>query len=132
MPAGTDGRTKVSKTWEVRRKRLYDIIEVGNDGDFISTAYDMINVLTILLNLIVSILLTFESIESKFGPVLLAVEQVTYLFFGVDFFLRLITARYLYPGRTDAGAAGRYLRSFMGIVDLLSFLPYYQIGRAHV
>ena len=115
----------MSKAWEARRKRLYDIIEVGNDGDFISTAYDMLNVLTILLNLTVSILLTFEQIAGKYGPVLLVLEELTYLFFGVDFFLRLITARYLYPGATDARAAGRYLRSFMGIVDLLSFLPYY-------
>jgi len=47
----------VSGAFEARRKRLYDIIEVGNDGDFISTVYDMVNVLTILLNLTVSILL---------------------------------------------------------------------------
>ena len=115
----------MSRTWEDRRKRLYAIIDVGNDGDFISAAYDWVNVLTIVINLIVSILMTYDAVQAAYGPFLLALEHATYFFFAVDFLLRLITAKCLYPGKTAVRAAGRYLCSFMGIVDLLSVLPYY-------
>ena len=114
-----------TETWEARRKRLFHIIEIGSTGDFVSTAYDWINVLTIVLNLAVSILLTFDGARDRFGPVLLAVETVTYLFFALDLIFRLITAKFLYPGKTELRAIGRYLCSFMGIVDVLSVVPYF-------
>ncbi len=109
---------------ENRRKRLYDIIEIGHDGDRISTAYDAVNVLSVLLNLTASILLTFENVALRYGGLLESVENVTVVFFAVDYILRLWTADCLYPGNSRKEAVFRYMRSFMGIVDLLSFLPY--------
>ena len=115
----------MSDTWEVRRKRLFNIIEVGNDGDPISRGYDWVNVLAIVINLTVSITLTFDPVEAALVPLLRGIEEVTYLIFGVDFVFRVMTAKFLYPGRSDAGAVGKYLSSFTGLVDLMSFLPYY-------
>ena len=108
-----------------RLRRLFEIIEVGNDLDWISRTYDYVNVSTIVLNLIASVLYTYDSIREQYGTLLLAVEIVTAVFFAVDYVLRLVTAHFLYPELTKRHALRKYVFSFMGIVDLLSFLPYF-------
>ncbi len=108
-----------------RLRRLFEIIEVGNDLDHASRAYDYVNAFTIIINLVVSVLYTFADIREQFGTILLVTEAVTVLFFTVDYVFRLLTARFLYPELTEAHAIRKYMLSFTGIVDLLSFLPYY-------
>jgi len=110
------------------RKKLFHIIEVGNNHDAISRMYDYINAITIILNLIVSILYTFENPRVQYGELLLAVRHTTVAFFALDYFLRVFTAKYLYPDKSEIKAVWGYVRSFTGIVDLLSFLPYYLPG----
>ncbi len=118
----------MNKKWYRRRKRLLEIIKVGYDLDFTSRCYDFINVLAIVLNLTASILYTFDSIQTQLGPVLLWTERITIAFFAIDYILRLLTARVLYENEknmTEGRALRKYIFSFMGIIDLLSFLPYY-------
>lgn len=118
----------MSKKWYRRRKRLLEIIKVGYDLDFASRCYDFINVLAIVLNLTASILYTFDSVQAQLGPVLLWTERITIAFFAIDYMLRLLTARVLYENEknmTEGRALRKYIFSFMGLIDLLSFLPYY-------
>jgi len=112
-------------TWETRRRRLSQIIEVGMVEDAPSRFYDFVNLLSIVVNLTVSVMLTFEGLRTQFGPVLLTLESGTVTFFAVDYVLRLWTAKYLWPKLPPIKALLRYLFSFSGLVDLLSFLPYY-------
>lgn len=115
----------MSEKWLKRRKRVFDIIEVGNDLDYISRGYDFTNAFVIIINLTVSIMLTFSELELKYGALLQVIEAVTVAFFGIDYTLRVWTARYLYPELKESHAIREYIFSFTGIVDLLSFLPYY-------
>ena len=115
----------MNKKWLRRRERLFEILEVGNDFDSVSRIYDFVNAFSIIFNLIVSIMLTYDDLRQQYGPVLLIVEAVTVAFFAVDYVLRLCTARFLYPAESEGRAIWKYLFSFTGIVDLLSFLPYY-------
>lgn len=108
-----------------RRKRVFEIIEVGNDLDRPSRIYDFVNAFAIVINLIVSVMMTYSEIKAQYGPVLLAIESVTVAFFAFDYCLRLWTARFLYPELTEPHAIKKYMLSFTGIVDLLSFLTYY-------
>ncbi len=108
-----------------RLQRIGVIIEIGNDGDFISRFYDILSTFIVVLNLLISIALTFENVEVLYGSVLESIEAVTYIFFGVEFFLRVITAGADRPELRRDRAIFKYLFSFMGIVDLFSFLPYY-------
>ena len=108
-----------------RRKRVFDIIEVGNDQDWISRLYDLINSLAIVVNLAVSVMYTFEQLRAPYGAWLLGVEAVTVAFFAADYCLRLWTARFLNPKLSEPRAVWKYICSFSGLVDLLSFLPYY-------
>ena len=110
--------------WKARRARLCAIIEVGNDADTVSRLYDMVNALAIVVNLIASILYTFEELRLRGGPLLLALESVTVVFFAADYALRLWTAPALFPKLPEPRAVWKYALSFSGLVDLFSFLPY--------
>ena len=114
-----------NRTREERRKRLFEIIEVGNDLDTPSRVYDYFNAFSIVLNLTVAIMYTFPEMREKYGTLLLFIEHVTVAFFAVDYLFRIITAKYLYREKTQAHAIKEYMTSFTGIVDLFSFLPYY-------
>lgn len=107
------------------RKRIFEIIEVGNDLDHASRAYDFLNAFAIIINLAVSIMYTFDDLEMAYGTLLLTIEEITVAFFCIDYVLRVWTAKYLYRGVKERTAIKKYVLSFTGIIDLLSFLPYY-------
>ena len=111
--------------WEKRRKRLFELVEIGSNYDSACWGYDFFNTFTIILNLVVSIMYTFDRMEQQYRSLLLGLERFTVAFFAVDFVLRVITARYLYPDVTPVRTVFKYLFSFSGIVDMLSFVPYY-------
>ena len=116
------------KSWFRRRKRLFEILEVGNDLDHASRAYDFFSAFMIVLNLAVSIMYTYEGLRSDFGSILLWIERITVVTFAVDYLLRIYTARFLYEDEEDISdikAARKYICSFMGAVDILSWLPYF-------
>lgn len=118
----------MNKIWYRRRKRLLEILEVGNDLDRASRAYDFLSAFAIVLNLTASIMYTFDNLQMQYGTVLLWIERITVAFFALDYVLRLFTARVLYEDEkdmTEGRALRKYIFSFMGIIDLLSFLPYY-------
>ena len=116
---------KPKNTWAQRRKRIYTIIDIGTTGDYISRGYDFLYTLAILVNLTASILYTYEHLATAYGSLLLLTEYITAAYFTVDYFLRLWTARYLYPDVSPKRAVLKYALSFAGLVDILSFLPYY-------
>jgi len=106
------------------RRRIFTIVEVGSDFDYVSRAYDYINAGLIVINLVVSILYTYSGIREQYGFWLLLVERLSIAFFAVDYVLRVWTARFLYPELKEGHAIRKYIFSFTGVVDLLSFLPY--------
>lgn len=113
----------MSKKWEKRRKRLYNVIEIGSDFDIQSRMYDYANVAAIVLNLLVTILVTFEQIQQNYGNLLEGIERITIAFFLVDYVLRIWTAKYQFREVPEWKAIWQYLSSFSGVIDLLSFLP---------
>ena len=115
----------MEKKWHKRRKRLFEIVEVGYSLDFVSRMYDLLNVIAIVLNLVASILYTFDEIRGTYENLILSIEGITVAFFLVDYLLRIGTATFLYPDEKEPKAILKYICSFTGIIDLLSFLPYY-------
>ena len=117
-----DNRKKI---WMQRRRRVSEIIEAGTAEDIVSRIYDVFSTLMTLINVIATVMYTFDSMEQNHGTLLLTVEAVTVAFFAVEYGLRIWTAQFIYPNMTEYGAVKKYATSFTGIVDLLSFLPYY-------
>ena len=118
-------RKKTSDNWLATRARLFRMVSVGVVDEPVNQAYDIISTGALIANLIVSIMATFENLNAVYGSWFLLVEQATVFFFGVDYVLRVITAPELYPDSSRAGAVVKYCLSMTGIIDLLSFLPYY-------
>ena len=110
--------------WRMRRKRVHEVIEVGKAGDWLSQGYDWFGTVMLLVNLIVTILQTFDAMAPH-DLALTILEEITVAFFGVDYVLRVWAAPYLYEDLSNRQATKKYLLSFTGIIDLLSFLPHY-------
>ena len=115
----------MEKTWEQRRKRIFEIIEVGNDLDYISRGYDFANAFAIILNLAVSILYTFSELREQYGTFLYILEEITVAAFCIDYVLRVWTAKFLYPELTERHAVQKYVFSFTGIVDFTAFPDFF-------
>lgn len=79
----------------------------------------------LLTNVSVTVLYTFDRMELQYGGILLLLEAVTIACFAVDYILRLIAAQFMNPSLSEYQALKKYVFSFSGVVDLLSFLPYY-------
>ena len=113
------------KIWMQRRRRINQIIEAGASEDWVSRGYDILTTLVTLINVIVTVLYTFDAMELNYGPELLFLEAASVAFFAVDYCLRVWTAQFLRPNLPPQRAVWKYIFSFNGIIDLLSFLPYY-------
>ena len=116
---------KQPRIWLQRRKRLFEIVEVGAADDWISRGYDLLSTLILVVNLTVTVMNTFDAMSLRYGAMLKGIESFTVAFFAVDYVLRLLSCRFLRPAERELKSLLLYMVSFTGLVDLLSFLPYY-------
>ncbi|MBO4914217.1 MAG: ion transporter [Oscillospiraceae bacterium] len=107
------------------RKKLARIVEIGASDDIFSRGYDFYITGAIIVNLIVSLLLTFDELTASCGGFLDVLEGITVACFLIDYILRIVAAKYIYKKETELSSIVAYVLSFSGIVDLLSFLPNY-------
>lgn len=96
------------------RKRIFEILEVGEDKDKISQIYD------ILMMIIIVVSIAPLAIKTE-NTTTMIIDRVTVAFFIIDYILRLITADY----KIKKGLISfvRYPFTFMAIIDLVSILP---------
>lgn len=106
------------------KKRIFDIIQIGNRQDLTSSIFDLIIVVVILLNLSVTLLQTFDELLA-YHVIMDRLEFATILIFTIEYLLRLWTSDLLYPDKSRPAAAAAFLFSIYGLIDLLTFLPYY-------
>lgn len=69
------------------RKRVFEIVEVGNDNDLYSKIYDISMIFIIIISIIP---LAFKTQNTLFTYI----DKLTCLLFIIDYVLRLITADY--------------------------------------
>ena len=120
----TDKKSLQVKVNRIRAK-IFNMVSTGVIDEPINRFYDVVSIVALGLNLFAAFAITFDYMEEHYKGLLLAIEAVTVFFFAVDYFLRLFTAKALYPKLSEPRALVKYIFSFAGIVDLLSFLPYY-------
>ncbi|MGX8728652.1 MAG: ion transporter, partial [Lachnospiraceae bacterium] len=106
------------------RRRIFEIISIGNQGDWISRAFDYCIVTAIILNITVLFLETFDSLKA-YMPLFNGIEYATVLIFVIEYALRIYTAPELYDELPAWKARLRFLISFDGVVDLLTILPFF-------
>ena len=97
------------------RKRIFEIIEVSDGNDRLSSIYDTAMLALIILSLIP---LAFKAETTLFA----VIDKVCAATFILDYVLRLMTADYKF-GKKSISSFIRYPFSFMAILDLISILP---------
>ncbi|SDA51720.1 voltage-gated potassium channel [Butyrivibrio sp. INlla18] len=107
------------------KAKIFNMVSVGVIDEPINKFYDVISIIAIILNLAAAFAITFDYMEEHYKGLLLAIEAVTTAFFAVDYVLRIVSANELYPKLSEGKSIIRYIFSFTGLIDLLSFLPYY-------
>ncbi len=105
-----------------RRKKIFDIIQIGDKSNVISRVFDFFIVCVILLNISALFLETFDEL-AVLHPVFRGIEIVTTLIFCVEYILRIWTADLLYPEDGKVKSRLHFLISYDGIVDLFTILP---------
>lgn len=97
------------------RKRVFEIIEVANENDSISSLYDGFMLVTIIISIVP---LCFKSQSAGF----LYIDRITAMIFILDYFLRWMTAD-LKLKKYKSRAFLMYPFTPMAIIDLFSILP---------
>ena len=109
---------------EKRKKRIFDIIQIGKKDDFVSRAFDFFIVIAIVVNIAVMFIETFDAMAA-YLHLLRSIELITIIIFLIEYVLRIWTSEYLYPDMSKGKAVLKFLVSFDGIVDLCTILPFF-------
>ncbi|MCR5703942.1 MAG: ion transporter [Eubacterium sp.] len=109
------------------RKRIFEIIQIGQRSDMISRLFDYFIVGVILVNIAVLFLETFDEL-SAYRPVFRVLGWITVGIFVVEYALRIYTADFLYPEVPKGKAVWKFLISFDGMIMLLTILPFFYLS----
>lgn len=104
------------------KEKIFNIIQIGDKSNKLSRLFDIFITVTIISNIMVTFLLTFQQLKFLF-PLFKGIEYVTVIIFCAEYILRIWSAELLYLGMRKAKARLRFLVSFDGIVDLLTIVP---------
>lgn len=104
------------------KKRIFEIIQIGNRKDIISKVFDIFITVVIFLNLAATMTATFDE-AAAYMPVLNGIELVTSIIFLVEYCLRIWTADCLYPDKKGIKAVLRFVFSLSGLIDFFTFFP---------
>ena len=99
------------------KKKVFNIIQIGDKSNRLSQLFDIFIAIVICANILVTFLQTFDELAILF-PAFHVIEVITILIFCVEYVLRIWTADYLYPDKSEFRSRLRFLISFDGIIDL--------------
>lgn len=109
------------------KKRIFEIIQIGSRSDLPSFLFDALLITIVILNILSLILESFEQLSFMKG-VFDFLDVLSIVFFMIEYFLRIITADYLYPGESKPKAIWKFVTSLDGIIELLTILPFYYLS----
>ena len=96
------------------RKRLFEVIEIADDGDKLSNFYDVFMMITIVISIIP---MAFKNSY----PVFEIMDKVTVIIFIIDYVLRILTADMKL--KKGIGSFFLYPITPMALIDLAAILP---------
>ncbi len=95
------------------QQKLHEIIFEADT--FWGRLFDLMLIMVILISVLVVMLESVQGIRDNYGKVLTVLEWIFTVLFTLEYFARIISLK----------KPIHYIKSFYGIIDLLSFLPMY-------
>ena len=92
----------------VMKRKVFNIIQIGDKSNPLSRMFDIFITVVIFSNILVMFLQTFEELSFLFG-FFHVIEILTILVFCVEYVLRIWTADYLYPGKSEFSSRLRFV-----------------------
>ena len=107
------------------QKRVFEIIEKGQDDDRASRFCDLFLFTLILLNVMAVCLETVDSLYARYSSVFTAIELFSVVVFSIEYSLRIWSCAAAPDGKYKGAFRKRvgYVFSFTGMIDLLAILP---------
>ena len=93
------------------KEKIFNIIQIGDKSNRLSRAFDIFITITIVCNILVTFLQTFDQLAS-FSGLFFVVEAVTVFIFCIEYALRIWTANYLYSGNEQVQSHDPFPRFF--------------------
>ena len=106
------------------KKRTFEIIQSASAGDIASKIFDLFIMILVIINSITIMIDTFP-LPQNIKTIIRTIDTSTSIIFSIEYVLRIWTAPFLYPSKSNTKARIRYIFSFMAIIDLLAILPFY-------
>ncbi len=98
---------------ESKRQKLHEIIFEADTPE--GKAFDLVLIIAILLSVAVVMLESVASLNHQYGNLFTTFEWIFTILFTIEYFLRIVALRKPYY----------YIKSFYGIIDLISIVPTY-------
>ena len=109
------------------RRRSYQVLELGAQGDRLSVLVSRAIMLLIVVNLVSVALESVPALNERYGALFYAIELVSLAAFTIEYVLRVWVAveHAPYSHLTGQRARLRYILSPAGLVDLIAVLPFW-------
>ncbi|WP_026476140.1 ion transporter [Alkaliphilus transvaalensis] len=105
--------------------RVFEIIEKGEEDDFLSRLFDYFIVSMIILNVLAIILESFYSVYLRYGYLFKSFEIISVAIFSLEYILRVWTADQKYKDKKKIFASILFIISPIALIDLFAILPFY-------
>ncbi|HDR90713.1 MAG TPA: ion transporter [candidate division Zixibacteria bacterium] len=107
------------------KKRVFEILDMADNGDKASRIWDVFIMALITTNVIAVIFETVEQYSLKYGTFFRWFEIFSVVVFTIEYILRLWAVTSQPSHRRPVVDRMKYALKFMSIIDLLAILPFY-------
>ncbi len=107
------------------RKRVWEFVEVTQDGDWVGKIFDIAFLCLISLNVLAIMLESVESVRVAYGGGFRVFEVFSITVFSLEYLARIWSCVESPRYREPIKGRLRFACKFMSLVDLVSFLPFY-------
>jgi len=107
------------------KKRVYEILDIAQDGDTVSRLFDVFILSLIVVNVIMVILGTVPSIKESYSQQLYIFEVFSVVVFTLEYFSRIWSCTENPEFKGFFWGRVKYTFSFMALIDLIAILPFY-------